>query len=130
VIARAAVVLVSLVVLAWLGVMERDVRLQAQAGHDARRRASAAELARAGSHLRAAGLLNPDRTVDIARAVVLRTSGRGRAARAELERVVRAEPDNLVAWNLLRLYSAGDRATFARALAASRRLDPLSARAR
>jgi predicted Zn-dependent protease len=126
--ARAIVAVVAVVVVAWLAVMERDARLQAVAGHEVHHGATAAELARAGSHLRAAGFLNPDRTVDISRAVVLWTSGRRAAARAQLGDVVRAEPDNLVAWDLLRLYAEGDRATVSRALAARRRLDPLGSR--
>jgi predicted Zn-dependent protease len=128
--ARVVVAVVAAVVIAWLAVMERDARLQAAAGHEVHHGASAAELASAGSHLRAAGFLNPDRTVDISRAVVLWTSGHRARARAQLEDVVRAEPDDLVAWNLLRLYAEGDRATISRALAARRRLDPLGSRRR
>jgi hypothetical protein len=124
VIARVAIVAVAVVVLAWLAVMERDAVLQ-ERGLAAARHGS---LARAEADFRTARLLNADTTPDVDRAFVLRAAGRGAAARALLEGVVRREPDNLLAWSsLLTFARRDDPATARRAVAALRRLDPLSA---
>jgi predicted Zn-dependent protease len=123
VVARLAVAVVAVAMIGWLAIMERDARLQAQAGHAiAARRLGAAE-----DDLRRARLLNPDAAPDITRAVVYRASGREREAIALLERVVRREPQNFTAWSALRLSAAGtDPATARRALAVLERLDPVS----
>jgi hypothetical protein len=124
---RIALAVVAVLVLAWLGVMERDARLQARGAAAAK--PPHADLARADDDLRAARLLNPDTTPDVLRAFVQQAGGHNAAAIATLEDVVRREPDNLPAWGSL--YSVSkltDHAAAKRALAARARLDPVSAR--
>jgi hypothetical protein len=122
---RIGVVVVALVVIAWLGVMERDARLQSRGVDAAQRR----DFTSAEADFRAARTLNPDTEPDVSRAFLYeRTARHGRAA-AVLEDVLRREPDNLTAWGLLFTFTKNhDPATADRALAARRRLDPLSAR--
>jgi predicted Zn-dependent protease len=127
VVARIAVAAVAVLVIGWLAVMERDVRLQARAAGAI----SAHRLTRAEDDLRRARLLNPDAAPDVTRAVAYRASGRVREAIELLEQVVRREPDNFTAWSVLQLSATGtDPATSRRALAVLRRLDPVSFRAR
>jgi cytochrome c-type biogenesis protein CcmH/NrfG len=58
---------------------------------------------------------------------VLQARGRPADAVALLEDVVRRQPDNLVAWGVLHQVARGrDAGAAERALAARRRLDPLS----
>jgi tRNA C32,U32 (ribose-2'-O)-methylase TrmJ len=129
VIARAAVAVLAGLMIAWLVIVERDTRLQSQATRLSHHGATPAELARAESDLRAARLLNPDGTLDIARSVVQRTAGQDATSRATLGSLLRREPDNLTAWGLLFVYSQrDDPAAARRALAARERLDPLNAR--
>ena len=127
--ARGALIAVALVVIAWLAVLERDVRLQARAERDSRHGATPAQLARAADDLRRARFLNPDRDPDVSRAVVESSRGHRAQAIALIEDVVRAEPDNLLAWGLLAVYARGtEPAAVRRAFDARRRLDPLGAR--
>lgn len=121
---RVTVIVVAVVTLAWLGVMERGVRLQA-AGVDA---ADRRDVASADADLRAARLLNPDTLPDVRRAFLFQGTGRPDDAARVLEDVVRREPDNLDAWGLLYTFTRErDPATARRALEARRRLDPLGA---
>jgi predicted Zn-dependent protease len=123
VLARTGVVAVAVVVLAWLGVMERGFRLQERATAALRE----GEPARAEADLRAARLLNPDAGPDISRAVIYRGSGREEEAVALLEDVVAREPDNLTAWAVMRASAEGvDAAASRRALDELRRLDPVN----
>jgi hypothetical protein len=111
--ARVAVAVVAVVALAWLGAMERSVRLQATGGDAA---------------LRDARLLNPDMTPDVRRAFLYQGTGRQAEAAALLEDVLRREPENLDAWGLLYAFTRDrDPAAARRALAARERLDPLGA---
>jgi hypothetical protein len=127
--ARAALIAVAVVVIAWLAVMERDLRLQARATGDSRPGATPAALSKAAADLRRARFLNPDTEPQIALAVVESSLGRRAQAIARIEDVVHAEPDNLLAWELLAVYARGsDPAAVRRALEARRRLDPLGAR--
>jgi Tfp pilus assembly protein PilF len=127
--ARVAVAVVAVLVLGWLAVMERDARLQAQGAAALRPGATRAGLATAEDRLRRARLLNPDAQPDIYLALVRRARGDSAASLATVERVVRHEPDNLVAWGALAvLATRTDAAAVARARAASRRLDPVNAR--
>lgn len=127
--ARILLGVVAVVVLAWLGVLERDTRLQARGAAAGRPGAAAAALDRAAGDLRAASRLNPDTVPDIALATVYRRQGENARAKATLEDVLRREPDNLTAWGVLFTFTArDDPATARRALAARRRLDPLRAR--
>ena len=129
--ARAVVAAVAVLVLAWLAVMERDTRLQASGRAAAQRLEVPGNAARAERAFRDARLLNPDTTPDLSRALVLRATGRLEAATALLADVVAREPDNLIAWGALATFARGhDAEAVARALAARRRLDPLSVRSR
>ncbi len=129
--ARAGLGVVGVLVVAWLAVMAHNAHLEARAAAATRHGGTPGQLAHAAADLRRAGLLNPDTTPDVARAVVLRAQGRDRQAAALVADVVRREPDNLLAWRLVGVY-AGDRdpAALVRAGAAQRRLDPLSVRPR
>jgi hypothetical protein len=128
VIARVAVGVVAVAVLAWLGVMERNTRLEASGLAAARQLQVPGNLERADADLRAARLLNADTTPDLARAVVYQAAQRPEQAAALVEDILRREPENLRAWGLL-LAIARDRdpAAARRALAARRRLDPVNA---
>jgi hypothetical protein len=127
-VARAVVAVLAVAVLAWLAIMEYDVRLQASATDRSRHGASTAELADAAADLHRARLLNPDQTRAIAAAVVANSRGHRADAARRLGEVVRREPDNLLAWSLLAIYARGiDPAAVARASAAHRELDPLNA---
>jgi hypothetical protein len=121
---RIGLAVVALVVLAWLGVLERDTRLQSQAAAASR----AGDTATAEHKLRQARLLNPDTQPDVTRAVILASHGLYGPAIRVLDGVVAREPQNLVAWaNLLFVAKGHDPARFRRALASARRLDPLGA---
>jgi tetratricopeptide (TPR) repeat protein len=131
VLARVCVALVAVAVLGWLGVMERDARLQARGLEAASRLDVAGNPARAEASFRGARLLNPDTAPDLSRALVHRAAGRQREAAALVEDVLRREPDNLTAWSVLYTMTRGrDAAAARRALAARRRLDPVNARPR
>jgi len=123
VVARAVVAAVAIVVIAWLGVMERDHRLLLRGA------APGASFAAADNDLRAARFLNPDTTPDLARAFLLFHAGRRQEAVAAIERVLRREPDNLYAWDELRTVASGnDPAVLRRAESELRRLDPIGSR--
>jgi hypothetical protein len=125
--ARWAVVAVAVPVVAWLGVMERDARLQARGVEAAGRLDVPGNAARAEAAFRDARLLSPDAPPAVGRALVLQARGRPADAVALLEDVVRRQPDNLVAWGVLHQVARGrDAGAAERALAARRRLDPLS----
>ena len=122
---RVLVIAVAVAVLAWLGMMERSVRLQAS-GVEA---AQAPDFSAAEADFRAARVLNADTSPDIRRAFLYQGSGRPGDAAAVLEDVVRREPDNLDAWGLLYAFTRErDPALARRALEARARLDPLGAR--
>jgi hypothetical protein len=128
VVARASVAVIALAVLAWLGVMERNVRLEARGAEVVQPGASRDRLDAAEDDLRAARLLNPDAQPDIDLALLYRARGEAERASATIEDVVRREPDNRVAWGVLAVLARGrDAEASARALAALRRLDPFNA---
>jgi hypothetical protein len=119
---RVALAALAILVIAWLGVMERDHLLFT-------RGVKATTFARADADLRAAGLLNPDSASDLFRAARLKGAGRWHEALATVEGVLQREPDNLFAWNALALVAQGrDSVAVRRARAAARRLDPRGAR--
>jgi hypothetical protein len=127
---RAAATAVAVLVLGWLGVMYRDARLQARGVQLAGHIKGPADLDRADAAFRGAGLLNPDSTPDLARALLFYGAGRAREGIAGTERVLRREPDNLAAWGaLLTMSRDRDPRAAASAVAARRRLDPRGARA-
>jgi hypothetical protein len=118
---RVAVAVVAVLVIAWLGVMERDERLL-QRGVKA---SSAGQAARAERAFRDARLLNPDSAPDVLRSFLYAGTDRREEAQALTEEVLRREPDNLTAWVVLMRV---DPRSAQRALAARRRLDPVNAR--
>jgi len=123
---RVIVAVIALVLIGWLVVMERDARLYDRGVAAGGALDDAETAARAEEDLRAARLLSPDRTPDVGRALILWTTGRSAEARALLDDVVRAEPDNLSAWAALGWANAGrDAALERRVRAQIRRLDPL-----
>ena len=124
-VARVVVGAAAVVVIAWLGVMERDHRLLLRGA------APGTSFAAADNDLRAARFLNPDTTPELARAFLLFHAGRRQDAVAAIERILRREPDNLYAWDELRTVARGnDPAAVRRAQAEIRRLDPIGSRGR
>jgi predicted Zn-dependent protease len=69
---------------------------------------SASESAHAASLLRAAHRLNPDTEVQILRARLAIRENQPRTAKRIIERVVRSEPMNLLAWDVLATVSGDD----------------------
>jgi hypothetical protein len=129
VLARVVVALTALVVLGWLGIMERDARVEGRGAAAVRPGTAPGRLAAAETDLRRARLLNPDTQPDIDLALLYRARGEPARAVATIEDVVRREPDNRVAWGVFAVLVRGrDREASARALAALRRLDPFNAR--
>ena len=124
---RTLIAVIAVALIGWLAVMERDARLYDRGIAAGGRLDDPQTIARADSDLRDARLLSPDRTPDIGRALFLWTTGRAGQARALLEDVVHAEPDNLSAWTALGWVNAGrDPALTRRVTAEMRRLDPHS----
>jgi hypothetical protein len=132
--ARIVVALAAVVIVAWLAVMERDARLQKRGVSTASEMVVSGRFDPAGfrsaeEDFRDARLLSPDTTPDLHRAVLYQVHGRAPQAIALLKDVVRREPENVTAWNVLReLTRERDPATARRAAAAQRRLDPVRAR--
>ena len=125
--ARVAAAVVAVLVLAWLGLSLRNVRLEERGGAAAGRLAAPGNAVRAQEDFRRVRLLNPDPQPDVARAVVLLQTGRPARAIALLEVVLRREPDNARVWRtLFEVTAERDSARAQRALAALRRLDPLN----
>jgi hypothetical protein len=128
VVARVVVAILAVAIVAWLGVMERDARLQARGVAAAQPPRAPGDLARAEEDLHNAGALNLDTAPDVSRAFVLQAAGRQAEAIATLKDVVRREPENVAAWSvLLTITRDAEPVNGRRALAAVRRLDPLSA---
>jgi hypothetical protein len=129
--ARTSLAAVALVAIAWLGVATRDLFLQRDAlgglsfGRGTRGPALTADL----DKLRRADLWNPDLTNRLYLASFYAQYGSPRRARAVAEDAVRAEPDNIEAWVVLRL-ATGDRdpARARQAEAQIHRLNPLAGR--
>jgi hypothetical protein len=121
------VAVLAVAAIAWLGLMERSTRLQA----DGIAATARQDFASAESDFRAARFLNPDTAPDLRRAFVYEASSRQREAVALIEDVLRREPENRSAWGVLEEFTRErDPATSARARAALSRLDPLNARPR
>lgn len=100
----SAVIIAALAVVAtaWFVLGARQARelTDATAIADANQ-VSAAQARHAGQLLDAAGTLNPDREVDLVRAALAADRNQTRRAQLIIERATRAEPENLVAWDLL-----------------------------
>ncbi len=124
--------LTAVLVLAWVGVLVRDreVAEEARTGAFSRPELSQAERDRHADRLKAARLLDPDRSLELERATYFLLSARPERAARIAEAVLRKEPENIGAWGVLtqatRLH---DPARSARAEAEIRRLDPLGSRA-
>ena len=123
---RAALALVAVLVLAWLGVLLRDHEVGTAAvdrlANDALPRA---EADRELDHLRDAEILSPDSEWQAARAEYLVNNRRLAEAAREAEQLVAGEPENVEAWIVLALAtSRSDRRRSAQALAEIKRLSP------
>jgi hypothetical protein len=124
VIARVALALTAVVVLGWLAVLERDVRVESRSYSQAAK----GHLASAQSGLKSAGLLNPDTHPDVIRSVLYLVRNDRLHAAAVIDGVLRREPDNVVAWNqLLTISRSHDQAAVRLALRQMQRLDPFDA---
>jgi hypothetical protein len=128
---RAAVALVAVLAIGWLGVLLRDERVGASAADRIfyAPQLPPSELARQLDRMEGARLLDPDPKVDLNRAGLLLLRGRRAEAAAIAGARARREPANLEAWRIVFQATRGsdpDRA--AQALAAIRRLNPLGAR--
>ena len=122
---RVVVAVVAVAVLAWLAVMERDLRLQA----DGIAATARQDFARADDSFRRASQLNPDTAPDLQRAYVSSARGQPDEAIAMAQDVLRREPENRDAWGLLRGFIEDPRSPLARrAEAELRRLNPLATR--
>jgi predicted Zn-dependent protease len=117
VVTRVVLALVAVLVLAWVGVLLRNFEV----GRDgvADRDTKALESAR---------LLDPNLHWDEVLAGVYLLTNDPRRAAAEAEQLIRAEPENVVAWSVLRAATRQtDPKRAAEATAALRRLNPRTA---
>jgi hypothetical protein len=129
--ARLVLATLAALALAWLVVMQRDVRLQERGIAGLKHLQAPGAAAAVEADLRGARLLNPDTTPDLYRVLLYRAQGRPGRAIATAEAVVRGEPDNATAWRALLLVARGhDRVAARRAAAEVRRLDPINSRSR
>jgi predicted Zn-dependent protease len=114
---RVVLALVAILVLAWVGVLLRNHEVGRNAVPD-----------RDTQALESARLLDPNRYWEQVLAGLYLIEGEPRLAVAEAEQLIRAEPDNVVAWSVLREASRRtDPKRSAQATAALRRLNPLTA---
>ena len=118
--------LVAIVVIAWfaLGVHQAHDVAHATSVVGASRTLTPTQARAVDGWLDSARTLNPDREVDILRARAAIGAGRVRLAQGILERVVRAEPENLEAWIWLGGAALGDPPLAHRALTQIDKLDP------
>ena len=124
---RAAAIAGALVVCAFfaLGIRQTTSHEQADRRMSSPERPSSAAAARTETLLDHAATLNPDRRVDLGRALLALQSGHPQSARRIIERVVADEPDNIEAWTRLAFATAGtDPAASKRAAAQVLRLAP------
>jgi hypothetical protein len=114
---RAVLALVAILVLAWVGVLLRNHEVGESAVSD-----------RDTEALEGARVLDPNRYWDQVLAGIHLIEREPRRAAAVAEGLVRAEPENVVAWSLLREAARGtDPERSEHATAALRRLTPLTA---
>jgi predicted Zn-dependent protease len=125
---RASLLILSLVACAWfvLGSRQAVDTQRATAIVSGAGSIDGADAARAATLLRAAGTLNPDRTLDILRGQLLIERNQPRAAERILRGVTRDEPMNLVAWAQLAIAATNghDSQTASRAARAVIELQP------
>jgi predicted Zn-dependent protease len=107
---RVAVIAAAAVALAWfvLGIHQSN-DLSAASAIASEPHPTAAQAHHANALLDSAGTLNPDQTVAITRAQLALARGDDAQARSILQRVVRAEPQNLTAWIGLERAAGNDR---------------------
>lgn len=122
---QLAMMLAAALVAAWflLGVRQAHDLAKATAIAQATS-VSPSQARQAGQLLDAAGTLNPDRQVNVTRAELALDLGQRARARRILEAVVRAEPDNLVAWFQITQISGNSYALQARAFRQVLKLEP------
>jgi predicted Zn-dependent protease len=127
--ARVALVLCTLLVLAWTGVLVRDHYVRQSAAEPLlfETSLSEADFDRHMERLDDSRFLNPDSSVELARAEYYLFRGRPREAASVAERLVRAEPENADAWRLLwRAALETDPRRAAQAVERLRELNPLA----
>jgi hypothetical protein len=125
---RIALALVAVLAAAWLAVSYRDARLQARAAELAdvpEAQLDAGTVREADDLLRRARFINPDRTLDFQRGVLVMRAGRFELAVDRLEDYLRDEPENREAWAFL--WGASARTDPALARRALRRFRELGA---
>ena len=101
---RIALALVAVLAVAWLAVSYRDARLQARATDLAdvpEAQLDAGTVREADDLLRRARFINPDRTLDFQRGVLMMRAGRFELAVDRLEGYLGEEPENREAWAFL-----------------------------
>jgi predicted Zn-dependent protease len=122
---RLLLSVLAVLAMAWFVLGARQARDLDQATAIAQASTVSATQARhADQLLDSAATLNPDREVDLTRAAVALDRNHIRQARTIIERVTRAEPENLMGWDLLVQASQGDRRLLARAYLELTRLQP------
>lgn len=127
---RAAVLLVTVVAIAWLGVSLGNARVIRHAQVVAADpHATPSEIESALRDVRSARTLDPSRTESLSYAAALEIrAGRLDEAAKVYEEIVRREPDTAEAWAVLsKLTAKTDPARSAQARAQLRRLDPREA---
>jgi hypothetical protein len=129
VLARAAVAVVAVVAIGWLGVLLRD-ELLARSANDRvfyTPTLSGPALARELDRLKSARLLNPDPKPELQRAALLLQRGHHEQAARIAEEQVRREPAGLDAWTIIaKANRQRDPARAAEALAEIKRRNPLA----
>jgi predicted Zn-dependent protease len=119
---RIALIVAALLAGAWLAVQTRAARAEEQLTTIAFEQGDPSDAQRL---LKTDRLLNPDHRPDLFDGVILGKRGDFRGAVAAIQRVTRAEPENIEAWGLLASAAKRtDPALAARARATARKLSP------
>jgi predicted Zn-dependent protease len=101
-VARVVLLALSLVAIAWFVLGARQARDISQVTAIVQGSSvTAAQARQANQRLDSAATLDPDREVALLRAVLASERNHEARARTIVEQVTRAEPDNIVAWDLL-----------------------------
>jgi hypothetical protein len=123
--ARVVVAVAAVLLVAWLAVMERNTRLQAQGVAEIPKAERVRSGARATVDFTRARFLNPDRTPYLLLGSLYINRGLRAFAASAANVVLEHEPQNVLAWRLLLESTQGrDRASAQRASRALHRLDP------
>jgi predicted Zn-dependent protease len=124
---RASLLAFALVACAWFGLGTQQARDTQRASAIVNRSTplGRADVARARSLIRSAGVLNPDLTVDTLRGELALDQNQNRLAAQIIGSVTHREPMNLEAWVLLaQATQQGDPRTLSLAVRTIGRLDP------